>query len=308
MRARTIRTRRGQSLVEFSVVALVLYMLLAAILTFGHALYVAQGLQSAADLAAREISRTPLPAIVDDGNGVRAFNFDDALQADVIRNEIYDPQFLVFDLNQLGNQNFFSDIVPTWPTLNQQLATLMIVDRPDLDGDGQPDANLIRYPGALLSDATTPTGYTVGIPLVVSRGANGGETIRWVPVVEEIESDTNPDPFSIESDARGVVALRINYPFQSASMSSFRPNPAGALEPNLGNPNLADDGSVTELNSGDRPGGLVGGSLSGGGLYGGTYAGTYGMGAQGALGQTVRPFRRVISAQAIYRREVFAPN
>ena len=308
MRARTIRTRRGQSLVEFSVVALVLYMLLAAILTFGHALYVAQGLQSAADLAAREISRTPLPAIVDDGNGVRAFNFDDALQADVIRNEIYDPQFLVFDLNQLGNQNFFSDIVPTWPTLNQQLATLMIVDRPDLDGDGQPDANLIRYPGALLSDATTPTGYTVGIPLVVSRGANGGETIRWVPVVEEIESDTNPDPFSIESDARGVVALRINYPFQSASMSSFRPNPAGALEPNLGNPNLADDGSVTELNSADRPGGLVGGSLSGGGLYGGTYAGTYGMGAQGALGQTVRPFRRVISAQAIYRREVFAPN
>jgi hypothetical protein len=184
----------------------------------------------------------------------------------------------------------------------------MIVDRPDLDGDGQPDANLIRYPGALLSDATTPTGYTVGIPLVVSRGANGGKTIRWVPVVEEIESDTNPDPFSIESDARGMVALRINYPFQSASMSSFRPNAAGAFEPNLGNPNLADDGSVTELNSGDRPGGLVGGSLSGGGLYGGTYAGTYGMGAQGALGQTVRPFRRVISAQAIYRREVFAPN
>jgi Flp pilus assembly protein TadG len=37
--------RSGQSLVEFAVVALVLYMLLAAILTFGHALYVAQGLR-----------------------------------------------------------------------------------------------------------------------------------------------------------------------------------------------------------------------------------------------------------------------
>jgi Flp pilus assembly protein TadG len=43
-------------------VALVVYLLLAAILTFGHALYVAQGLQQAADLAAREIARTPLPA------------------------------------------------------------------------------------------------------------------------------------------------------------------------------------------------------------------------------------------------------
>ncbi len=45
--------RAGQSLVEFALVALVLYMLLAAILTFGHMLYVAQGLQGAADLAAR---------------------------------------------------------------------------------------------------------------------------------------------------------------------------------------------------------------------------------------------------------------
>ena len=43
--------RAGQSLVEFAVVSLVLYMLLAAILTFGHMLYVAQGLQGAADLA-----------------------------------------------------------------------------------------------------------------------------------------------------------------------------------------------------------------------------------------------------------------
>ena len=54
--------RRGQSLVEFAVVALVVYMLLAAILTFGHALYVAQGLQTAVDLGAREIARTALPA------------------------------------------------------------------------------------------------------------------------------------------------------------------------------------------------------------------------------------------------------
>jgi hypothetical protein len=37
----------------------------------------------------------------------------------------------------------------------------------------------------------------------------------------------------------------------------------------------------------------------------GPYAGAYGLGRQLALGgRTVRPFRKLISAQAIYRREV----
>jgi len=37
----------------------------------------------------------------------------------------------------------------------------------------------------------------------------------------------------------------------------------------------------------------------------GPYAGTFGLGRQLALaGRTVRPFRKVVSAQAIYRREV----
>ena len=39
--------------------SLVLYMLLAAILTFGQILYSAQGIQQAVDTAARELSRTP---------------------------------------------------------------------------------------------------------------------------------------------------------------------------------------------------------------------------------------------------------
>lgn len=275
--------RRGQSLVEFALVALVLYMLLAAILTFGHALYVAQGLQSAADLAARELSRTPLPATA---------TFENALDEAVVVERIFDPDLLVFRMADLNEGESFFDRVERWPLLNQQLATLMIVD-----GD------FIRYPGALLTDGSTSTGFTVGIPLVVGRGANGVETIRWVPVVEEIESDAAPDPFSVDSDQRGIVALRINYPFQSASMSSFRPNPEGPFEPTIGNPNLADDGQVTQLNN--APGGLTGAPLINDGIYAGTYGGQFGLGAQGALGQTVRPYRRVITAQAIYRREVF---
>ena len=304
--------RAGQSLVEFALVALVLYMLLAAILTFGHALYVAQGLQGAADLAAREISRTPLPAD-DSFEAVLDSGVLGSSNADPSNHNIYDDDFLVFDLDSLGTQNFFTDIVPQWPLVNQQLATVMIVDRPDFDGDGTPDANLIRYPGALLTDTSTPTGFTVGIPLVTGRSSSGTETIRWVPVVEEVDTEdspsddsgNNPDPFRVSSTQQGIVALRLNYPFQSASMSSFQPNVAGPFEPTLGNPNVANPGGVTETNEDDRPGDLIGQPLISGEVYAGTYGGQYGLGAQGALGQVVRPFRRVISAQAIYRREVF---
>lgn len=312
MRLKIRLNRSGQSLVEFAVVSLVLYMLLAAILTFGHMLYVAQGLQGAADLAAREISRTPLPA----ETTLETVLADGSLEA------IYSEDNLVFDLDTLGpGQSFFQDIVGGWPVLNQQLATMMIVDRPDFDGDGTPDRNFIRYPGALLVDTTKPTGYTVGIPLVVSRADDGVETIRWINVVEEIEpadvNDPKHDPFSVANTiTRGIVALRINYPFQSASMSSFRPNAAGKFKPTIGQPNAADDGVLDELNPTDRPGDLSGASLVSSGedpIYAGTYGGQYGLGAQGALGselltgrRPVRPFRRVISAQAIYRREIFS--
>jgi len=288
------QSRAGQSLVEFAVVSLVLYMLLAAILTFGHMLYVAQGLQGAADLAAREISRTPLPAITTLENALADGSLDD----------VYSEDYLVYDLDALPiGGSFFSDVIPNWPIVNRQLATMMIVDRPDFDGDGSPDRNLIRYPGALLTNPDTPTGLTVGIPLVTSRSGDGVETIRWVPVVEEIESESNPDPFSIDSAQRGIVAIRINCPTQSAAMGSFRPNAAGPFEPTIGQPNLANDDGVTALDA--APGGLTGAPLETGDIYAGTYGGQYGLGAQGALGKTIRPYRRVISAQAIYRREIF---
>ena len=119
------QARHGQALVEFAVIGLVLYMLLAAILTFGHALYVAQGLQTAADLGAREISRTPLPAVS---------TFEDALDNDDVRRQIFDEGWLVINLEEFystnPNGNVFEDIVPLMPVLNQQLVTMMIVDRP----------------------------------------------------------------------------------------------------------------------------------------------------------------------------------
>jgi len=321
-------SRQGQALVEFALIALVLYMLLAGILTFGHMLYVAQGLQSAADLAAREISRTPLPAMINNSGETRSYRFDDAMQSKEVRTRIFDEAYLVIDLDDFyknfetpnGEEpNVFRHLIPLMPLVNQQLTTMMIVERPDFDGDGIPDAWLLRYPGALLRRNTpilppddndygswVETNYTVGIPLVSTRTADGFETISWERVVEEV-GDNNA--FGIDSVHQGVVALRINYPFQSASMSSFRPNPDGPFEPTIGLVNEANDEAVAEENAApgdplDTP--LISNPENGPRIYAGTYGGNYGLGAQGAFGKTVRPYRRIITGQAIYRREIFS--
>ena len=337
-----LRNRAGQSLVEFALVALVLYMLLAAILTFGHMLYVAQGLQGAADLAAREISRTPLAADLTLDDPITSTT-PGALFSDDVRRRIFDEAFLVIDLQRFYNSvqptlgrepNIFEDAVPQMPVLNQQLVALMIVDRPDFNGDGNPDAWLLRYPGALLrrkagepirppSSSTYPdwvsTDFVIGIPIEESSIVIGGTSIRWLNVVEEIDTEVNnddrgnnPDPFAIRASIpgvqpiQGIVALRINYPFQSASMSSFPPNYVRPSAPTIGRPKLANE---DDLGTGsEMPGNLTGAPLVIPGndpTYAGTYGGQYGMGAQGVFGQTVRPYRRVISSQAIYRREVF---
>jgi hypothetical protein len=197
----------------------------------------------------------------------------------------------------------------------------MIADRADLDEDGVPE-NLIRYPGALVKSDTSPTRHSVEIPLVVGRGANGVETIRWVKVVEEIKRNnksvfpiadaTTPDAPNSE-DLQGIVALRINYPFQSAAMSSFRQAPGGIFDANLSLVNVANDIDVTPVDPDDpaNPETVVSAPIKGM-TYPGTYAGPYGLGVQGALGSNamtgglpVRPFRRVITTQAIFRREVF---
>lgn len=54
--------RRGSVLLEFALLSLVGYVLLAAILTFGFILIQANIAQQAADFGAQELSRMPLPA------------------------------------------------------------------------------------------------------------------------------------------------------------------------------------------------------------------------------------------------------
>lgn len=311
-RIRTPRSRRraGQALVEFAVVALALYLLIAAVLTFGHLLYVAQGGQQAVDVAAREISRTPLPA--DDRTLEQVLRGDanaDSALVDV-RRRTYDEHYLVLNLDTLHGRATLADLVADLPTVNQQLVPLMVFDQ--LQG-----VRVLRYPGAVFTDIDAgddpvdppPSGWLVAIPLIATRGGSGVETIDWVPPLEEIDSPANPDPFRITSAQRGVAALRLNYPFQAAAMTSFRPNPAGPFEPTIGAPNVADDGAVTVV---DLDGFQPTGALVPSDFDYGPNSGEYGLGRQAALGSVeltgglpVRPFRRVITSQAIYRRELF---
>jgi TadE-like protein len=320
-------TQRGAALIEFALVSLVLYLLLAGAIEFGRLLFGANALQDAARVAARELAVAPLRANV---------TFDYALSCDPaadancladLRRRVFDPSCLVVDLSDPAVAGDLDGFFAALPIVNKALRTLMITE------PSQP--NLMRYPGALLVDdtgaacsatgpngAAAPTGFTVGIPFIESRDAAGVETIRWVPVVQEIRAAQDADcpsrgPFSLiylpalddcgalgadPMPNRGLAAVRINYPYQAAMLSGFQPRPptdTDPLPPNLSNVIGADDGGVQQINA--APGGLVDDS----GAVG-AYAGPFGLGRQLALaGKTVRPFRRLISAQAIFRREVF---
>jgi hypothetical protein len=319
------RRERGAALVEFALVSLVLYLLIASAIEFGRLMFDANALQDVARVAARELAVAPVRA---EATFEYALSCDATSDADCLvdlRARVFDPACLVVDLTDPAVAADPDGYFAAMPVVNRALRTLMITE-PSRPG-------LLRYAGALLSDASgapcsaigpngqaSPTGLTVGIPLIESRDAGGVEAIRWVPVVEEIRAAQDAacparGPFSLvylavedecgplDADPladRGLAAVRINYPYQAATLSGFRssaPTDVDPLPPNVGNFIVAEDGGVVQFN--DAPGAL----LDDGAV--GPYAGPYGLGRQFALaGRTLRPFRKLISAQAIYRREV----
>lgn len=291
--------RRGQSLVETALVALVLYLLLAATVELGRATFGAQVLQDAARVGARELALIPFQA-AETGAG--------ALSNAAVQARVYDRRLLVVDLAEdsdgdaVPNREELDDLFARMPALNQQLRPLFIFEQAVIGGVAR---DLLRYPGALLVDpvaTTTPTacGLTAsGLVVAVPRVAHGGgETITdWLEVVEPIQ----PDVFPLASG--GLVALRLAYPFQAASLSGFEETtPADPFDPNLADPIVAaptEVGGVVDA-SGGPPAALAGAAQGVG-----TYSGPYGLGRQLALGREVRPFRRVQVVQAVFRREVF---
>lgn len=284
------RPSRGSVLVEFAFVSLVFYLLLGATIDLGRMVFTAQVAQDAARLAARELSLLPFPA---------TYTFEQAMADPLALQRVYNDDYLVVDLDQYATEDDLNAFFDGLPLVNQALRPLMISDTRDIAGTTR---HFLRYPGALITDPGSPTGFSVAIPEVVSRNADGIETIRWVPIIEEVRSDpANPanGPFSMAAPVqpRGVVAVRINVPFQAAALSGYQNNGAALGDPNVANPILADDAAVVELGT-PQP------VLPDDGAAG-PYAGPYGLGRQLALNEELRPFRKLVTSQAFFRREIF---
>lgn len=259
-----------------------------------------------------------------------------------VRTRIFDESYLVVDVtagsSELAAGQTLDDYFAAAPLLNRLLRPVMIYEEVLLEGETIP-RRLVRFPGALVrnGDTSAPAGHedlTVLIPVVRERGGLTGRgvpvenetlSIEWRSVVEEIRAASLVDatvfygPFSLLQPTGatpptgfepGFVALRLNYPFQAASLVGFQyqhadnsiDGQAALGEEGLRNlPVGADDSGVVAGVTPPAPYQLVATANAGFGPN----AGRLGMGRQAAFGGVVRPFRRVLSTQAIYRREVF---
>ncbi|QDU39000.1 hypothetical protein Mal4_33330 [Maioricimonas rarisocia] len=296
--------RRGQALVEFAIIAFLSTLLLGALLTFGFLSFGANVLQQAADGGAMELSRFPYPPSGDPASD--ATPFEDALE----QSGLFAETLLVVAPGTSA---------ATLPLINQLLFPLYIYD---------PDIDMLRYPGALVWNADGD--QTVLIPLIGtdSNGVpnrtspDGYETITaWKRVVEEVvPSGESEGPFSVTATAGqrggldpGTVALRINYPYQSAALVAYTYSdgsgqliaPADVVGRDVDNqPVIANDSAVVE--QAPLPAGYELVDPEANPAFGASaHRGTYGFGEMQAFGTTVRPYRKVLTAQGIYRREVF---
>ncbi len=292
----TRNRRPGQSLVEFALIALVLYLLLAVTIEMGRAMYAAQVVQTAADLAGRELSKVRLPA---------GATFGDCLKDDYVKKFIYDECHLVIDLDKdvLPNMTI-PEYCATLPLINQQLCPVYIFET--VTEPNNTTRRLLRYPGALIQRDGCPNG-TVAVPIVVEREldpktkAFGTETIRWFEVLEEIVPSVGVGAFAFNpTEKSGRVNVRINYPFQAATLSAYETQTPGVWPPEpKTNAFNANDPGVTEkepLKNGTPVDAVHAPSI---------YAGKYGLGYQLAWGRQVRPYRRVLTGVSVgYQREL----
>lgn len=273
---------RGGVLVEFALVSLALYLLLAAVIGLGRWMATVQSAQDAVRVAAREIALYPLPA---------QYTFAQALEDPGFRQAVYSPDFLVVDLDENEPGPDLDAAFAAMPVVNRALRPLMITSSVEV---GDQVRRLLHMPGVLTDSSTSPTLLTVVVPRIDERNEQTGAELEagivLLPVLEEL----GPGSFSVATADRGLVAVRLNVPYQSATLSAYLPTtgpvpgvpfnqPVQAIDPDGGGYRIVGPG----------PDGT------------GPYSGTYGLGEHLALGGSVRPFRRLIAAQAIFRREVF---
>lgn len=273
---------RGGVAVEFALIAFALYLILAGMLSFGRWMAVQQAAQDVARFAAREVALYPLPAETD--------SLDAALADSGFRAAVYDPDLLVVDLDALAAGQTLDDVFAAMPVVNRALRPLMIFSTVDTPEGLK---RLLHVPGAIVNSdflpgptgLAAPTGFSVTIPRVTARDpVTGVETLEFADVLEEVKGDGIPGSLPISRG--GVANLRLNVPFQSAALVGYLST-------------AAPDQPIEAVDPAG-PFNIVGSGPDGAGPY----SGTTGLGRLEALGKQVRPFRRLIAAQALFRREV----
>ena len=301
---RAERRERGGVLAEFALLSFVIWLLLAGVLEIGRALTAQQLIQHAARTLAREAAQLELPA---------ELSFDQAAQTEAFRSNVLDTRFLVIDSGLLarcgyadfgrpGHDADLNALFDTLPIGNRLLRPLMIADE-------RGAMRMIRYPGALLVRNTAPgptcgdgSLYTVGI----ARVDPAAGVVRWSPVVEE-QTTAGGGRTGYALSEGGWVGLRLSYPFQSAGLLAA--TSTGVVDPRTGRETqqLIDADGVLLDRDLDR----LDATLAPSDRDAGVYAGLRGLGRLYAMSdasgnaRVVRPFRRVLSAHAGFRREIF---
>ena len=211
-----------------------------------------------------------------------------------MRQQVFDDNLLVLTIDPVqsstGGMTYNGGhLIGDFPIVTQQLMPLMIYrpgERPTTAP--LPGRDVPEQPARFTSPAGIPySGYVVRIPVVSAPTASGGgqTIINWLYPLEAILDSNGADSFAVNattvSGLSGAVALRINYPYQSASMSGFVPpaNPASPPGPpdNPVVPVLADN-DITS--SGSPPG--VGSAVTSDFQYG-PYAGAIRPGPTGGF-------------------------
>ncbi len=306
------RRERGGVLVEFSVAVMALWLIVAATLDFGRAFAASHVLQSAARTATRALALQEVAWNAD---------FKTALGS------VYDERYLVQDADCLENvargnnrslaEELDAQLQEQGLILNRMLQPLMIFEVVSVDGPAQ---RLIRYPGALLRNGLPQrnenrpcsTRFTVGVPVVDDTLRE----VRFHAVVEELDPGafglSEEDPPEDNRVLPGTVTMRLHYPFQAVGLSAWRIIGGTNRPVELGE----TDGYAIEdldkvgasmidaLDDVDADGSSRAYAVNEAGATIPVYAGRMGLGVQGLLNKQVRPFRRVITAQAIMPREV----
>ncbi|MEL6715016.1 MAG: TadE/TadG family type IV pilus assembly protein, partial [Planctomycetota bacterium] len=154
------RRRRGGVLVEFALLALALYLVLAGMLSLGRWMAVSQAAQDTARFAAREFALFPLPAEI---------TFDGALTDAGFRSAVYDPDQLVVDIAVNPPGPALEAVFDAMPVVNRALRPLMITSNVSTPGGSR---RLLHMPGALVDSPTSPTGLSVLVPRILARDAN----------------------------------------------------------------------------------------------------------------------------------------